>query len=183
MRTYFIYGPQFTSLDVGAAKDYYMARYTYPSGRILVEDETFLFGYDHDGAYSYNPRTIATLKNKLFAVHKDSTRGLGSVSRIPKKSRSMIPKNWSCDIPVKVWAMAIAGDKLIVAGELSSNTPIKSETGTTAKSLALVVDSKTGETHSIYALSSPPRWDGIAIANGSVYIATRNGELICLGSE
>ena len=86
-------------------KYYLLEMFPYPSGRILVEDETFLFGYDHDGAYSYNPRTISTLKNKLFAVHKDSTRGPGSVSRIPKKSRTMIQKNWSCDIPVKAWAM------------------------------------------------------------------------------
>ncbi|KKL63371.1 hypothetical protein LCGC14_2175780, partial [marine sediment metagenome] len=75
--------------------------------------------------------------------------------------------------PVAVDAMLLAAGTLFVAGPPDS-TQAK---GGLIRAVALADGRKLGE----IALDSPPVFDGMAAADGRLYIATKDGKLNCFG--
>jgi len=97
-----------------------------------------------------------------------------------------VPKDrWRTRIPVRVTAMVLAGDKLIVAGTpdvLVDGDPWAAYEGRRGGKL-LVVSAATGTVQSRLTLPGAPVLDGLAVAGGRLYIATMDGKVICLGRE
>ena len=89
------------------------------------------------------------------------------------------------DLQIKLWcfdpqrsafdlrAMAGTADKIFIAFA----------TPNTAKPNAqiIILSADKGEKLGIIDLPSPPRWDGLAIADGKLFISTEDGKLLCLG--
>lgn len=82
---------------------------------------------------------------------------------------------WTLPIaePFQVHALALAGDTLLAAGPKDYRHP-------TVGGELWFIDVKTGKKLNAVPLPAPPVADGIAIANGQVYIATRDGQLLAL---
>jgi len=117
------------------------------------------------------------------------------------RGKSSVAYLWSRDIPLMVRAMALAKDKLVIAGPpdvLDEDAAFQTFTDeTTQKQLASqnaalmgqsgamlqTVDAKTGETLAEHELESPPVFDGLIVAGGKVFIATMNGHVVCLRQE
>ena len=106
---------------------------------------------------------------------------------------------WTRDVPLLVRAMAKCGDKLFLMGPpdvldedaafTAAVTPalaaklkaqddaIRGDRG----SVLMVVSATDGEVLAQTTHPELPRWDGMAAANGRLFVATERGNLVCLG--
>ena len=101
--------------------------------------------------------------------------------------------SWSDSGSLTVRAMALAGDKLVVAGPRNLGKKSKKVLDFVNRNEAVaafrgqkgafvrVVSASNGKTLSELELPGMPVFDGLAVARSNVYIATRDGKLICLG--
>jgi hypothetical protein len=89
---------------------------------------------------------------------------------------------WAMRVPVRVNAMVLAGQNLFVAGPpdgVPGDDPSAALEGRKgAKLLALSAVDGTKLTE--YELEHEPVFDGMAAGGGKLYIATTNGEILCL---
>jgi len=109
-------------------------------------------------------------------------------STMRRRSRSgMAPaKIWSLNIPITGKAIAMAGDTVFVAGE-----PMKFDDPSFENYVAayagekggrlLAVSATDGKQIAEYRLQAAPAWDGIAAANGKLYICLADGTIQCMG--
>jgi outer membrane protein assembly factor BamB len=83
---------------------------------------------------------------------------------------------------VMPWAMVSDGATLLVAGprdEAQKGDPWSTFEGR-AGGVLCVLAADTGEVAAAPAIPSPPVWNGMAAARGRLYVALRNGSVICL---
>ena len=92
-------------------------------------------------------------------------------------------KLWSSSIPLTGKAIALAGDVLFVAG-----TPVVFPEDDLAKAyegrmggVLWAASASTGEKLAEYKLDAPPAWDGLAAANGSLFLSLADGRVVCMG--
>ena len=114
-------------------------------------------------------------------------------------SGSFVKKKWESDIPLYARAMALAGKTLFVAGPpdlineeetfkkimdkdpkvaeelLRQNEALLGEQG----GILWVADATTGKKLSEIRLETLPAWDGLAAANGRLFLSTVDGKVIC----
>ncbi len=92
------------------------------------------------------------------------------------------PPKWQTMIPVRVRAMLLAGDRLVLAGPpdvVDPDDPLAAFEGR-AGAVLQVVSAADGTLVSKRSLASPPVFDGLSAAGGRLYMATRDGRLLCL---
>jgi len=80
---------------------------------------------------------------------------------------------------MRVRAMAAAGDTLFVAGtpdETPVSDPWSAYEGRRG-GLLWAVSTRDGKKLAAYKLDAPPVWDGMAAANGKIFIATTSGKV------
>jgi len=102
-------------------------------------------------------------------------KGTGYVRQLPAK--------WQKMIPLRVRAMLLAGDHLFAAGvpdAVDPDDPAAAFEGRQGASLQ-VFSTKDGSLVKSQRLSSLPAFDGLSAAGGRLYLATRNGKVICFG--
>ncbi|WP_182870943.1 outer membrane protein assembly factor BamB family protein [Stieleria mannarensis] len=118
-----------------------------------------------------------------------------------KPGDSLVKPKWAKDIPVYVRGMVLAGSKLFVVGppdtideeetfqKLSESDPEVQTLldnqdaalmGKDGSSL-LAVNIDTGEIENEIKLDALPAWDGLAGANGSLFLSTLDGRVLCFG--
>jgi hypothetical protein len=93
------------------------------------------------------------------------------------------PPLWTARVPLRVHGMVLAADTLFIAGPpdvVDAEDPLASFEGRLGGKLwtVSVVD---GKTLSQCELASPPVFDGMAAANGRLYLSTMDGHLRCFG--
>lgn len=114
---------------------------------------------------------------------------------------SFVQRKWESDIPLYARAMALAGKILFVAGppdlidEEETFKKIMDRDPKVAEKLLLqneallgdqggilwIADATTGKKISEIRLKSLPAWDGLAAANGRLFLSTTDGKVICFG--
>ena len=88
-------------------------------------------------------------------------------------------------MPVRIVAMVVAGQTLFVAGSPDTVPPddpwaaFDGRKGGVLWAVAAADGKKLAE----HKLADPPVFDGMAAAGGRIYIATRNGRLVCLAAK
>jgi outer membrane protein assembly factor BamB len=93
------------------------------------------------------------------------------------------PPKWSVKVPVRAVAMVLAGDTLFLAGPpnvFPQGDPYAALEGRKGATLWAVSASDGGKL-SERSLEKMPVFDGMAAAEGKLFIATEGGEVICLG--
>ena len=160
-----------------------------PSGRLLVVDGDTVYGfglnqYVHTGAhvgidaetvFNYQPNQDADHRVTYYQAFAMERRGR-NVDLKPVKQYQ-----WSVKLPVLARALVLAGDTLFFAGPpdiFASEDPIGAWEGTRGGTL-LAVSARDGKTLAQCDLNSPPVFDGMAAANGRLYLATMNGRIVC----
>ena len=105
---------------------------------------------------------------------------------------------WTQDTSLYVGAMVKAGQTLFIAGpldivdeddtikrigeaavrpQLAEQSSIwKGERGAVLQAVSAAGGTKLAE----YELESLPRWDGMAVANGRLYLSTQDGSVLCM---
>ncbi|QDV83593.1 PQQ-binding-like beta-propeller repeat protein [Planctomycetes bacterium TBK1r] len=118
-----------------------------------------------------------------------------------KPGDSLVKPKWAKDVPVYVRGMVLAGNKLFIVGppdtineedtfqKLSESDPEVQALlddqdaalmGKDGSSL-LAVNIDTGEIENEIKLDTLPAWDGLAGANGSLFLSTLDGSVMCFG--
>jgi len=94
-------------------------------------------------------------------------------------------KRWSVKVPVRGVAMVLAGPTLFVAGSpdvVDGQDPWAALDGRKGAVL-WAVSAGDGRKIAEYELDAPPTYDGMAAANGSLYVTTLDGKVQCLSAK
>jgi hypothetical protein len=103
--------------------------------------------------------------------------------RLFATDKSKRTSTWSKHVPIRVTAMAVAEDALLVAGppdRVDPQDPLASFEGRRGGVLC-AFHKTSGKQLWQHTLPSPPVWDGLVVASGSVYVALQNGHIVCFG--
>ena len=110
---------------------------------------------------------------------------------------SMFACDWSKEIPLHALAMVLAGQTLFVAGVpdlideeatmkrgrdpmIQAKLTEQAAAWQDQKGALLWAVSTDGKALAKYTLQSLPVWDGMAVANGQLYLATQDGRVMCM---
>jgi outer membrane protein assembly factor BamB len=169
---------------------YYFAYNAPKSGQILVFDETTTYGvhvFTRRRGHSpvFDPGTEGC---ELFADHNTAEPVLRPDSmgreKGPGYSRSRLPK-WSVQVPVRVQAMVLTGERLFMAGPpdvAPRDDPLAAFEGRLGARL-WVVAASDGRKLAEYELDRVPAFDGMIAAGGRLYLATSDGHVMCMGGQ
>ncbi len=148
--------------------------YRNTKSKLLVFDKNTIFGmqvHKTIGRYYSCPDDVFIAgknKNKLFAKDIDNKK-----------------YNWQMEIGVIGQSMVATDNNIILAGVsdiIDKNDPLGAFEN--RKNGVLVIYSKNnGIKLSEYTLPSSPVFDGMSVANCSIFIALKNGKLICYGNK
>jgi hypothetical protein len=177
-----------------------------PAGRLLVLDDETVYGfgrsqYIHHGAhvgidgatiYHFNATRDAERRfthYQAFAISRQTAGADGQAAKPASKKRPAPARGkqyrWTRELPVLARAMVLAGDQLILAGPpdiFGSDEPAAALAGTKGGLLCLL-STTDGEPAAQYRLDSPPVFDGMAVADKCLYMATLDGHVVCLGDN
>ena len=168
---------------------------SHHSGRIMASDETDLYAfgrtqYGWGSAFTYELYKAPLSQNAPEAdvSDKQRRRGAGRAARVKKS-----PRAWAVDIPVLARSIIKAGDKLLVTGPkklydeneaiLQVRVPalreqIAAQAGLWDKKAdLLVIDSNDGKVLEKANFDFAPVWDGVAVAERSLFVSGTDGNL------
>jgi outer membrane protein assembly factor BamB len=176
-----------------------------PAGRLLVTDGTRVFGFGRnqyhipgahvgvDAGGVWGPigdRRGRWTFYRLFGRTMQARAAKRSNGESEKRAAS--ESDWTRRVPVLGQAMVLAAETLFVAGPLhqvddvphdpAEVDPLAEALQTTRGGSLLAVSAENGKTLADYALKSPPVFDGMAAAQGRLYLSTKSGKVVCLGS-
>jgi hypothetical protein len=97
------------------------------------------------------------------------------------KAKEELPYRWTRELPFQVRAMLLADETLSMAGPLGdarhSLDAFEGKEGITL----WAVSAGSGEKLAEYELDAMLVFDGMAAAGGKLYMALKNGRLVCMG--
>ena len=175
-RTYWTWGER----NWGRASGWAIAAAYRPSGRILVEDERTVFGY---GRKKVNGNSLAGYH--LFRADKkvktiDTKLKNNNAAVVAHMKPAKVTYPWSREIPVVVRAMVLAGETLFAAGVPMPGSAEPDLDSARSPGTLIAVSASSGRDVSTCKLEAQPVFDGMAAANGRLYVALRNGKIVCL---
>jgi len=191
-RSYWIFGTRFYT----GYRDWFRAGREVPSGKLLVMDENYVYGYGYKARYYYWSRPV---EYHLYKVKKKPplVPAPHPGKRLPAWGRKQVRCEWAREVPIRVRAMVLAGGTLFIAGppELVNENRVfqrRREQGLLDKLRAqeealegkrggslLAVSASDGSGVATYKLESPPVWDGMSACGGRLFMATMSGEVLC----
>lgn len=172
-------------------------RYDIPAGKqavhgdILVMDGKQFYevrGYTPGRISPFDPRPNGYM---LFAgvyaqANETATQARGRKKAPAKVAvRSVAEKRWASPIPLTGKALVLAGDTVFVAG-----TPAVFPADDLAKAyegrvggVLWAASASTGEKVAECKLDAPPVWDGMAVANGRLFVSLQDGRVLCISGK
>ena len=203
-RSYWVFGRSFAS----GAGGYFRAGRVAPAGRLLVFNGSSVYGFGRKPQYY---KWTTPLEYHLFATDKEpniiktTPRKPGKRGAKPRQKKqrraTRIAYDWSQEVPLHVWAMLLADTTLFIAGppdvideEEVFSRPAGAEIRTKLAeqsaamegqqgALLWAVSTAEGKKLAEYKLDSPPVFDGMAAANGRLYLSTTYGKVSCFSGE
>jgi len=146
-----------------------------PHGLMLAFDKNTAWGVRRTNDYAYK---LFADKNAAFNCDEPFLPDF----RESSKENAPSP-TWSVDLPTRPRAMLRAGTTLFIGGmprEIDQADLSAAYEGRKGGLLWAVSAADGGRTAE-YKLQSPPVWDGMAAANGRLYIASADGDVLCMG--
>ena len=195
-RSYWIYGNRFYT----GYRDWFRSGREVPAGRILVFDESMVYGFGRKPEYYY---WSAPLEYHLFATHKDPqiVDSPEKKTRVPEWGQKQIQYQWSIEVPFHVRAMLLADKRLFIAGapdQLDEEEAYRNKESMALQSklfehekslvglsnaLLWIVSTVDGTKLAEYPLDRAPVWDGMAAANDRLFISSMDGSIQCFGKD
>jgi hypothetical protein len=195
-RSYWVYGRSFA----GGHNGFFQAAKFAPAGQILVHDESTVYGYGRKPEYL---KWTTPMEHQLFAAAKEAEvvkKAGGPQGRAPLQHPEFA---WTRDVPLIVRAMALAGRTLFIAGppdlvdeeaafqalarrdeEMKKRLAEQDRALSGGKGALLrAVSAEDGKILAEAALPAPPVWDGMAAADGRLFVATIDGRVIALAGR
>jgi len=203
-RTYWLYGRAFAS----GAGGYYQAGRLVPAGRILACDDENVYGYGR--LWQYYRWTTPLEFHLFAAPKQPELVRMGVEPSKKKRPDGKAKGNlggtpvtrfgytWSDELAVQATAMALADKTLFVAGPpdvideeraarslrdpevmqklVAQEAALEGQRG----SLLVAVSAADGQKRAAYRFDSAPVFDGLAAANGRLYLSMLDGQVVCL---
>ncbi|OPZ20237.1 MAG: Serine/threonine-protein kinase AfsK [candidate division BRC1 bacterium ADurb.BinA364] len=180
-RTYLIFG----TAMFGRASGWHIVGNMVPSGRAIVLDDETLFGYGQK-RYSGSEQGTGGSAMQFYKASKQ-TKPLalkGNVSSNVAQQQRLAPStvdyHWTREAPMLARAMVLAGDAVFAAGPPWREGQAPPNIDIDGKGVLMAFAAADGAELYSLALDSRPVHDGMAAANGRLYLAAMNGELLCL---
>ena len=180
-RTYWIYGFK----TYGRASGWAVLAGNVPSGRLLVLDDTNVFGF---GRKKVQAQGLADSKLHLFRADQEviiPDRGKRLKNNNVDLAANFVPSrvkyHWSKEVPLVARAMVLAENALYVAGpEMEPSKEIEEPDFRKAGPAVLAVfDPENGEQVAEYGLESQPVFDGMIAAGGRLFVSLADGTVAC----
>jgi len=138
-----------------------------------------------------------------FRTAKATPSKRGGKPDAKNNNGTFVQFDWNRYVPVMTQAMAMAGSHVLLAGppdlvneeyafeRLAQKDPaihrdlaeqdaaLRGDRG----GVLQMVDTTSGEVSGEFTLERPPVWDGMAIANGRIFVSTTDGKVQCYGRE
>jgi len=199
-RSYWIFGKSIAS----GAGGWPRAGRVTPAGRLLVLDDSNVYGYGRKPEYY---KWTTPMEYHLFASDREPEIIKRKARQQKKKKRSRPAPatkpvyHWSREAPLYVRAMVLADKTLFIAGppdiideeEIFKNPDAlnvakklreQTEAFDGQKGALLhVVSASDGKKLAEYRLETVPVWDGMAAANGRLYLSMKNGRVLCYSAK
>jgi hypothetical protein len=183
-RTYWIDGTHFYSGYIG----WYFAGREALAGRLLAFSDTLLCGYGYRPEFY---RGSSERQYHLFAADRSAQPpqpppDYARANRDYPHSgagRFAMSFLWSRNAPLVVRAMVLSRDRLFAAGPPARALRRVAEFRGGAGAVLVAIDAQNGETLAEYALDAPPEFDGMAAAQGRLYLSLEGGRLLCLDAQ
>ncbi len=177
-----------------------------PAGRLLVAGKSRVYGYGRnqydipgahvgvDGRGAWGPVGKGQSPWTYYRLFGRELETAGNKPRGQKAAKKTVAgSDWSCRIPVVGRALVLAGDTLFVAGpvdpvsevphEPTSVDPVADALESGRGGRLLAVSARDGKTVADLALKHPPVFDGMAAAGGCLFLATKGGDVVCMGKK
>jgi outer membrane protein assembly factor BamB len=143
-----------------------------PHGDVLAMDESHFYevrGYTPGRTVNFNPREGGYT---LFAG--DLLKSTGKAS-----------ERWRQSIPLTGKAIAIADESLFVAGTpvVFPSSDLHAAYEGRMGGIVWATSTQTGAKVTEARLAAAPAWDGMAVANGRLYMSLEDGSIVCLGDK
>ncbi|MGB7347645.1 MAG: PQQ-binding-like beta-propeller repeat protein [Pirellulaceae bacterium] len=195
-------------LYFAAATDEQIAR-RYTDGSEISSDAVLAVSFDDGSARDHSvKRNNGTVEGgnlvdgKFGKAMQFTARGKKpGGNNAAKQGDSLVDPKWTQDVPIYVRAMVLGGKNLFIAGppdiideeatfkQLSEGDPrvqrllTKQDDALGGEQGAqlLTVDIETGKVSNTVDLDSLPSWDGMAGANGQLFLSTLDGKVMCFG--
>jgi len=138
-----------------------------------------LLVFDANAAYGVKPSAGSARHSR--AIFRPGAKGYTLFASERPKHQA----RWSIQIPLRIRAMVLAGSTLFVAGTpdvIDPNDPWSAIDGRKG-GILWAISTADGKKLAEYPLNSPPIFDGIAAANGRLYISTIDGSVVCLAAN
>lgn len=150
-----------------------------PTGVMMVYDENGIWGVrrqgDSNGKYS--------LFRKENTPFSDDDESLPDFRNIPEDQ--VDKSTWKINLPVRTRAMLKSGDNLflgVTPVQIPADDPHAAYEGRRGGAI-WVASCEDGSMVAEYQLDSPAVWDGMAAANGKLFLATSDGSVLCFGGS
>jgi outer membrane protein assembly factor BamB len=111
---------------------------------------------------------------EVFAADRDPKQK-------PKSKRRPPESRWAVRVPVRVVAMALAGDVLLAAGTPDILDPMEPWAAHEGRrgGVLLAISTADGKVLREQKLDCAPAYDAMAAAGGRLFVGTRQGKLLC----
>ena len=170
---------------------------------MLVFDEDKIFGFRRNKEHFSALAVTSWMEYHLFAMKKEPTLGTMEINEpepLGRKRTVSTPNElWSSALPMMARAMVLTPETLFVAGlpdlldegKLHSNLNdprLRAKAAEQAEAwlghkggVLLAVSAANGDTLAEYNLDAPLVFDGMAAANGRLYVSLENGSVASYG--
>ena len=133
-------------------------------GRLLVFDDSAIYGYGRAKVHWSNQ--LQDGPYRIFAVNRNDRTAL-----------------WAKPLKIQVRAMVLADKVLFMAGPLAEAASGLTEDNGDQGALLLAISAVDGTELAWHQLDCSPVFDGMAAANGNLYISLEDGRVVCLGEK
>ena len=152
-----------------------------PTGVVMVFDKDTVWGAQRQGDANGKYRLFRQ-PNTPFAENEKGLPDFRSPPKEKKAGGDIRDYAWQHDLPVRPRAMLKAGDHLymgVMPVEVPTNDPHAAYEGRLGGKI-WVVSAKDGSKVAEIDLPGPVVWDGMAAADGRLYLATTDGKVVCM---
>jgi hypothetical protein len=186
-RTYWI----FATKVYGRASGWSVVGNYVPSGRLLVLDDTCVYGYGRkrigskDRGFSDVPFHLFRADQEVTPLPQKRPVRNNNLALMKHFMPTKVTYHWSHEVPMVVRAMVLAGGLLFAAGPSMSadRDPAEPTFDQRGNAVLMAFDGQDGRQLATYEVEAQPVFDGMAAAYGRLYLATIDGKLVCRGSR
>lgn len=156
-----------------------------PYGLMLTFDDKTVWGVHRGGGKGKKPNYSICAMPRPDPTASESALPDFATRTGDKRTSEL----WTSELPLRPRAMVRANDYLFIGGSPDPLAPKQTAAADIAafegktSGLLRIVSCGDGEAITQMKLASPPVWDGIAAANGQLFLATSDGSVCCLSGR